>query len=58
VVEPRRRGAGHVARATIEEAVLAMHATKKELAAAVLEGKSSAKAITSTELLELLRFGA
>jgi superfamily II DNA or RNA helicase len=47
-----------VSRGTIEEAVLAMHATKKELASAVLEGKASAKAITSTELLELLRFGA
>ena len=46
-----------VARGTIEEAVLAMHASKKELASAVLEGKASAKAITSTELLELLRFG-
>ena len=46
-----------VARGTIEEAVLAMHASKRELAAAVLEGKASAKAITSTELLELLRFG-
>ena len=45
-----------VARGTIEEAVLAMHASKKELAAAVLEGKASAKAITSTDLLELLRF--
>jgi superfamily II DNA or RNA helicase len=46
-----------VTRGTIEEAVLAMHASKKELASAVLEGKASAKAITSTELLELLRFG-
>ena len=46
-----------VARGTIEEAVLAMHASKKELASAVLEGKASAKAVTSTELLELLRFG-
>jgi superfamily II DNA or RNA helicase len=46
-----------VSRGTIEEAVLAMHASKKELASAVLEGKASAKAITSTELLELLRFG-
>jgi hypothetical protein len=34
-----------------------MHASKKELASAVLEGKDSAKAITSTELLDLLRFG-
>ena len=46
-----------VARGTIEEAVLAMHASKRELASAVLEGKASAKAITSVELLELLRFG-
>ncbi len=46
-----------VARGTIEEAVLAMHASKKELASAVLEGKSSGKATTSAELLELLRFG-
>lgn len=46
-----------VARGTIEEAVLAMHASKKELASAVLEGKAAAKAITSTELLELIRFG-
>ena len=46
-----------VARGTIEEAVLAMHASKRELASAVLEGKASAKAVTSTELLELLRFG-
>jgi superfamily II DNA or RNA helicase len=46
-----------VSRGTIEEAVLAMHASKRELASAVLEGKASAKAITSVELLELLRFG-
>lgn len=46
-----------VTRGTIEEAVLSMHASKKELASAVLEGKATAKAITSTELLELLRFG-
>ena len=46
-----------VARGTIEEAVLAMHASKKDLAEAVLEGKSTAKAITSAELLDLLRFG-
>jgi superfamily II DNA or RNA helicase len=46
-----------VARGTIEEAVLAMHAAKRELASAVLEGKANAKAITSVELLELLRFG-
>ena len=46
-----------VARGTIEEAVLAMHASKKELASAVLEGKASTKAMTSTDLLDLLRFG-
>jgi SNF2 family DNA or RNA helicase len=46
-----------VARGTIEEAVLAMHAAKRELADAVLEGKASTRAISSTELLELLRFG-
>ncbi|MDB4942603.1 MAG: Superfamily helicase, family [Labilithrix sp.] len=47
-----------VARGTIEEAVLSMHAQKRELASAVLEGKANTKAISSTELLDLLRFGA
>ena len=46
-----------VARGTIEEAVLSMHAAKRELAAAVLEGKANTKAISSEELLDLLRFG-
>ncbi len=46
-----------VARGTIEQAVLEMHADKRELASAVLEGKGSPKAISSAELLELLRFG-
>jgi SNF2 family DNA or RNA helicase len=46
-----------VAKGTIEEAVLAMHADKRDLAAAVLEGKKSAKAIGPKELLDLLRFG-
>ncbi|MBX3192200.1 MAG: DEAD/DEAH box helicase [Labilithrix sp.] len=46
-----------VARGTIEEAVLDMHASKRELAAAVLEGKASAKSISADQLLELLRFG-
>jgi len=45
-----------VSRGTIEEAVLSLHEKKKELAAAVLDGKASAKAITTDELLELLRF--
>lgn len=47
-----------VSRGTIEEAVLEMHADKRELASAVLEGKGAPKAMTSTELLGLLRFGA
>ncbi len=47
-----------VSRGTIEQAVLEMHADKRQLASAVLEGKGSPKAITSAELLELLRFGA
>ncbi|HSO34535.1 MAG TPA: DEAD/DEAH box helicase [Labilithrix sp.] len=46
-----------VARGTIEEAVLKMHASKKELASAVLEGKASGKTVTSEELLDLLHFG-
>ncbi|MBX3226730.1 MAG: DEAD/DEAH box helicase [Labilithrix sp.] len=46
-----------VARGTIEEAVLEMHGVKKALAAAVLDGKGQAKAISEHELLELLRFG-
>jgi superfamily II DNA or RNA helicase len=47
-----------VSRGTIEEAVMAMHASKKELATAVLDGKANTKGITETELLDLLRFGA
>jgi superfamily II DNA or RNA helicase len=46
-----------VARGTIEEAVLSMHASKKDLARSVLEGKGEAKTVSSVELLELLRFG-
>jgi superfamily II DNA or RNA helicase len=46
-----------VARGTIEEAVLALHADKRQLASAVLEGKASPKPISSAELFELLRFG-
>jgi len=45
-----------VARGTIEEAVLAMHADKRELASSVLEGKGNPKQISSDELLELLSF--
>lgn len=43
-----------VARGTIEEAVLKLHARKRELAAAVLEGRGEATAVSSEELLELL----
>jgi superfamily II DNA or RNA helicase len=46
-----------VARGTIEEAVLDLHADKRGLAGAVLEGKAAAKSITPAELLALLRFG-
>ena len=46
-----------VSRGTIEEAVLTMHAAKRELAASVLEGKASTKSISSKDLLDLLRFG-
>ncbi len=45
-----------VANGTIEEAVLKMHAQKRELATAVLEGKGEAKAVTPQELLDLVRF--
>jgi superfamily II DNA or RNA helicase len=47
-----------VARGTIEEAVLDMQASKRDLALAVLDGKASTKAVTPADLLELLRFGA
>jgi superfamily II DNA or RNA helicase len=46
-----------VSRGTIEEAVLKMHASKRELAAAVLEGKETPRGLTQEDLLELLRFG-
>lgn len=45
-----------VARGTIEEAVLAMHAAKRELAEAVLAGQSDVHAVTPADLLDLLRF--
>lgn len=46
-----------VARGTIEEAVVAMHAAKRGLAEAVLAGHGDAKSVTPAELLDLLRFG-
>ena len=46
-----------VARGTIEEAVLQMHAAKRNLAEAVLAGQGDTTTITPSELLELVRFG-
>ncbi len=46
-----------VARGTIEEAVVALHGTKRELAQAVLDGKETARTVTTDELMDLLRFG-
>ncbi len=46
-----------VSRGTIEEAVVALHGTKRQLAEAVLDGKESARAVSTDELLDLLRFG-
>jgi superfamily II DNA or RNA helicase len=43
-----------VSRGTIEEAVLSLHASKRDLAEAVLEGKGIAKSMSSAELLALL----
>ncbi|HEX7667687.1 MAG TPA: DEAD/DEAH box helicase [Polyangiaceae bacterium] len=46
-----------VARGTIEEAILEMHTVKQDLVDAVLEGRSTSKTLSPTELLELLKFG-
>ncbi len=46
-----------VSKGTIEEGILELHARKRELAAAVLEGKGTAKALTADELLDLVRYG-
>lgn len=46
-----------VTRGTIEEAILEMHAVKKDLVDAVLEGRSTSRALSPGELLSLLRFG-
>jgi superfamily II DNA or RNA helicase len=42
---------------TIEEAVLDLHASKRELASGLLEGADAAGGLSSQELLGLLRFG-
>ena len=46
-----------VARGTIEEAVLELHAAKRALAAGVLEGSDLAASLGSEELMELIRRG-
>ena len=46
-----------VSRGTIEEGILELHARKRGLAEAVLEGKSTAKVLTADELLALVRYG-
>ncbi len=46
-----------VARDTIEQAVLALHATKRALAAGILDGSDIAAALSSDELVELIRRG-
>jgi len=44
-----------VARGTIEEAVLTLHAAKRDLAAGVLEGTDAAASLGTDELVELIR---
>jgi superfamily II DNA or RNA helicase len=46
-----------VARGTIEEAVLGLHAAKRALAAGVLEGTDVAASLGTDELMELIRRG-
>jgi SNF2 family DNA or RNA helicase len=47
-----------VARGTIEEAVLGLHAAKRALAAGVLEGSDVAATLGTDELIDLVRRGA
>ena len=46
-----------VARGTVEEAVLGLHAAKRALAAGVLEGSDVAARLSSEELVDLIRRG-
>jgi len=46
-----------VARGTIEEAVLGLHAAKRDLAAGVLEGTDAAASLGTEDLMELIRRG-
>jgi superfamily II DNA or RNA helicase len=45
-----------VARGTIEEGILSLHARKRDLVASVLDGKSTTTPLAPEELLDLLRF--
>jgi superfamily II DNA or RNA helicase len=47
-----------VSQGTIEEAILALHAEKRELAASLLSEADSAAALTPEQLLSLLRFSS
>ncbi|NOK13913.1 DEAD/DEAH box helicase [Corallococcus exercitus] len=47
-----------VAEGTIEEAILALHAQKRELADSLLSEADGAAALSPAQLLDLLRFGA
>jgi SNF2 family DNA or RNA helicase len=46
-----------VARGTVEEAVLGLHAAKRALAASILEGSDVAASLGTDELIELIRRG-
>jgi SNF2 family DNA or RNA helicase len=47
-----------VARGTIEEAVLRLHAAKRALAAGILDGSDVAASLGTDELIDLIRRGA
>lgn len=47
-----------IAQGTIEEAVVALHAEKRALAAGLLEGAEAAGALSTRELVDLIRQGA
>jgi SNF2 family DNA or RNA helicase len=47
-----------VARGTIEEAVLSLHAEKRQLAASILDGAEAAGRLDSEALLDLIRAGS
>ena len=47
-----------VSKDTIEESVLALHATKRELTRGVLEGAEAAGSLSAVELVDLIRGGA